>query len=538
MEKRNIITPEEFQKYKDQIELMRFEWTDILVYYAILLGRDHGTKLEEIAKTYQLSENELINECNDMIKGSDIRTVTENEFLEHIPNEYIDIMKEYKEIYDKSKSNNMNIEVFLESEQVGKVITKLDEIYEETTQKIAKIISSSDLSKIPSEMYNDIKWLNKIDFQNTNANIDMKHWKSNYGGSLKGCNLISFDPYKYGYTSLLTQNDFDIQQYSVVMNSYKELNDKNLLEDFYQQNLYRVNSKSEFISNLYFLLENENAKENSDWIFEIVSKDEKASATELVKTWRIMDAEQQEKYKEIFDKIIEKAQKKEEIEETIKNTNIETLESYHDKLIELFTVNNKSFNIMSYMKTVWDVAPKEYKLTHMEEILNKRNMEFKNINELDLPTDSSKPKYVQYDTAYVQYDRNQKLIGTEHYKEILYTYFFKQFTSDLEVPENIFEDILQIYKNIRLEEISCKPEKIWENIGSINQNKYFEKFIKLQDLQNNEEKLRQIWKDTDAKVQMEKFDNFIEFISSEEVNEEKLRQIWINTDAKVQMEKF
>lgn len=43
-------------------------------------------------------------------------------------------------------------------------------------------------------MYNDLKWIRKVNFENTGAKLDLKQfqWDVYITGSIKGCELISF----------------------------------------------------------------------------------------------------------------------------------------------------------------------------------------------------------------------------------------------------------------------------------------------------------------------------------------------------------
>ena len=447
IKERTILTQEKFQEYINQTKID----SDLLEYlYTIILLRDSGLSFTDIANKLfgkEFNENEVIDQLNSIIKGYDIRTITENQFLKYIPSEYRDTIAKFKKIYNTARDNNLEIEEIFQLEQLDSLNEEINEIRDTQIQSIAKTISSCNLSQIPPEMYNDINWLNKIDFQNTNANIDMNQWMktATYGGSFKGCTLISYNPSHYHYHSSLldqkyypTKDDLDMEQYSVVMNGYK--------------------TTDYFPTNLYYLFESEDVKANSDWLFDRLSKDPKASTYELVSAWKLMNDEQQNNYRLIFERIIEKSKLENKVDifqinEAIKKTNFKILELYHNKLIELCTIDNKSFDMKSYISAVWLGSHIEYQRAHLEEIAEQvcnDDGSLKNVELFENIYKFCKPELCEEKFSYFMNKYINKKNNTINNSQCDFVKFLSSFDGNIEMPE---ESLKQIFKLILSSEI-------------------------------------------------------------------------------------
>ena len=183
---KRVLTPAEFEKLTESVNERIYELSSI---YIAILARDAGIDFETICTEFgdQADQTELFLEEINEEYDVDLRNISEEAFLNKIPSRYEETFKQIKEQY-------LNGDVQEVSEADSEAYNLLQKEVDLEEENVARDISNYDLSQIPSYMYNDLKWIRKVNFENTGAKLDLKQfqWDVYITGSIKGCDLISF----------------------------------------------------------------------------------------------------------------------------------------------------------------------------------------------------------------------------------------------------------------------------------------------------------------------------------------------------------
>lgn len=294
-EKREKIQIKEFKKFK---EIINFDEETIIVAYLWLLLKEKGFSWSEFTPNREYSEDEFFSELNQAfpeMDGKKASELTAKEFL----NQYC--IEEFSKVIEKKinqiiseKDSKIKIEL------VEKYFQEIEDIVNETKERIITEVSKKDLSDIPAEEWYDIKDIRGMNFENTGANIDMNNMTSRICNSLKGCNLISFNPdkyYYYGEDDLvrdgrrlihhgIKKDFFDKEQYQTILEGYKT-------------------SKVQFTA--YELLEDYQIQKNTIWLIDrLLNINEEKMNPDNIYTyksiWRIVSPEikSDSKYDKVF----------------------------------------------------------------------------------------------------------------------------------------------------------------------------------------------------------------------------------------------
>ena len=515
--KRNKITPKQFLKYKSVTEFDE----NLIEIYIMILWKDKGKSFDQFAQYMFYDDLEtFLKEIKDEYQ-IDFQNISEEEFLANIPEVYIEQFKAIREQIILMIDNNIELGEIRDSSEMEEWTDTIEEIRKEQIEKIATILSRWDLSEIPSEMLNDIEWVNQVNFENTGANIDMNNWsiRARYAGSFKGCNLISFNQSRYGQeisnrlgrTGMTkyfpADDDLEPEQYQVVINSYRGTT-------YLPSKCYK------------WFEEDEKLLANNTWFIEENIKNPNRNLYRLSDIWEILNDEYKQKYKQIFDLIIQESQKNSEkglVYRALKVTPIELWEEYLPKIEEILTNDKGKIDVTDFLKDVWKGLPKEIQERYFDYFVEKVNNE-EIYTERDclgilyggLNQEQLNERLPDLFKKYINLEDN--IVTSENFWVL--TDILKSVSSDVEYPEEVMTIIFNTYKN---RENACyrnNLKNIWSHVGKENQLKYMQKLISLQkEMGATTNEMAMIWESTNIDIRFEQFQDIIKFLEENELDE-------------------
>ena len=224
--KREIITPEALNEYMAKTYIRE----DLIFLYLLSTEKNKNGSIQAFCDifNYEGSADDLEKE---LLKEANFDSFDMDKILEKIPNEYRESALEMGRKFIELRSNEGKINF-----DMWDLIKDFAEEVEQKSQDFARSLSNHDLSLIPPDMYSKIKYINLINFENTGAKLDFTelNYDQKIIGSLKGCNLLSFDFSKYSsqesediglsYEIKPVLEEFlDIENYQVVIDAYRKM---------------------------------------------------------------------------------------------------------------------------------------------------------------------------------------------------------------------------------------------------------------------------------------------------------------------------
>jgi len=530
---RKIIKPEQFLEYKKIANLDSYV---IMLIYAIILQRDSGMSLEEIARNNDWELDDVIYFLGQMFPEGNFNEISETDFLEAIPQIYRDEIATMKDIPIYGKK----IDELDEIEEYQKIQENIDELEESQINFLVDYLSNSDLSQIPADMWNDISWLDRMNFENTGANLDMKNWDRgvNYSGSFVGCNLISYDHKLYGslkdYKPYPLENELEPKQYQAVLDSYRG-------EESLPLFTYKWFERDSTII------------DNNNWI---IGKVMNKSENYVPDLWNGLSIEQKNKYSVLFDLAMRKAKENpsdiNSLIEMFKTAPIEIWDKYISDVEKIYVDEKNNFKVIDFVKEIWknsleDVQDKYFNY-FFEKIYQLNDGEvIKLFDNLDESLRENKFNFA-IDKYLSSKDYNSLItVGSELYlkyklqdnlidkllsglagNSFSYTDKFEQLWRSIEkdVQDKHIEEIMSGFSDN-----SINMENFWEATNKDVQDKHFEE-IKL--LFSDKDNMVNFWKTTNKDVQDEHFEEIMLGFS----NSTKMEKFWKVTNVEVRAEKY
>lgn len=508
-----IITPEQFLKYKSITE---FD-VDFVEIYAMILWRDKGKSFDQYVQDRVYDNTEILFEQLKDEYEIDFHHITEEEFLSTIHEVYREQFKTIREHILSKINDNIELSEIADSSEMEELIDSIDKIKKEQIESVANILSGCDLSKIPSEMLNDITWTSKINFENTGANIDMNSWHRSacYNGSFKGCNLISFNHFRYraeknsrtweSFKSFPNDDELEPKQYQVVINSYRRYS-------HLPMECYR------------WFEEDENLLANNTWFIDECIKNPKTSGYVLNEIWLLLNDEYKKRYKQIFNLIVKKSQESGDshyVYAALKVAQPELWRENFSKFEKIFADSKGEFDVITFLENVWEEAPKEiqeeyfdYYENHVKDI--RQEKECLKILYGGLNPDLLSNKIPYLFNKYINSKDNK--ISKDNFEAL--SDILIKISPVVEFPEEVVNIIFNAYKNKGNILYRSRFDLIWGHVGKENQLKYMQELIESQ-LQTGVpvHEMSRIWDHINAEVRLEKFKDVTKFLKENESDE-------------------
>lgn len=352
---RKVITPEQFLEYK---KMTNFD-NNIWAIYIVIVQMNSGFSLEQIAKKNGMELNDFLKEIYEVYPNMDFNTITEEQLLSTIPQIYRNEFTSIRKIVAQGASfeeldNSPEFEIF--DNNIESLRVKQEDM-------IADALSNSDLSQIPANMWNDVDWIKKMHFENTGANIDMRNWSysAGYDGSFVGCNLISFDNFKYarGDSSKYYPDDGDLEpkQYQAFLDAYRGIT-------------YLPTSI------IYKWIENDSTiLDNNIWIIDSAMNysNNNNSVYALYDLWSVLNDEQKNRYSAIFDTAFNKIKDDQSNSfdvgyfcSMLGKAPVQIWDKYIDKFEKMFVDSAGNFRTKDFIENIWIYTSNEVREKYFE----------------------------------------------------------------------------------------------------------------------------------------------------------------------------
>ena len=506
-EDRVIITPEQFEEYKKITKCNE----EILYLYSLVLKREAGQSIEEIATELGYTADEIVRQMSASFPYINLYTDTEEDVLNAIPEVYRDTVKSFRE---KALTLPLDSEEWEDAIDESIQTYEIGEIQNEQIDKIAEILSKSNLSQIPAEMWNDVTWTKKMHFENTGANIDMNNWVSftGYGGSFIGCNLISYNITKYSdifdftMKSHPTDEEIEPSQRQVFIDAYRG-------STFYPRLI------------LNWLKKDENLFKNNTWIIDSIINNSENRSYSLDDIWSIVPDKYKIQYKSIFEQAIEKAKQpgKDEFKKTafmLGESPVEIWDEYFSKIEEIYQEHkkNKELGELEYFEAIWHKVPKGVQEKYFDYFWNRyKDSEEKEkyyaslFNGLDKSFGGEKLGLIidQY------IDKNDYSVSSEN--SMALRNFFERITRKFDVPENTLNTLFNAYLNQQNSDFNAYTfGKIWKVFSPEIQEKYLNGIMAAPGYVGSK---KEIWKNTDRDLRLKEFSRIAQFCRENNLKE-------------------
>ena len=491
-EKREKIQKKEFKRFK---EIINFDADIILGGYLVLFLKENGFSFNEINPSWEYSEDEIRKEMNKLFPesyGKNVSDLSTKEFLnKYCPKEFSEVIEsKFNQIIIEKDSNARIMEL------INKYTQEIEDFINKTQEEISQKISEYDLSDIPAEEWYDIKETEMINFENTGANIDMNNMISRICNSLKGCNLISFNPDKYYYYGKdefgwdgihygIKKDFFDKEQYQTILDGYKT-------------------SKKEFTGNDF--LEDYQIQKNNIWLIDrlLDINKENMNPTRIYQyesIWRNLSPEikSDTKYDKVFNFFLENL----EYDMIGISGNIR-LEKNFDIIIQVILNKEKEIPSQFYYR-IWEKLSLGVQDKYFEEILKIGDIE-------KLLSCSDRTVLSKKLDSIIDLTRNSQGIIDER-KLSKYINCAKGIEISDEQLEKIFS-----YNY----EYSFTLKELWENLGKETQRRNISKILKSENIIQED-----LWNATNIEVRKEKYEEILK----EYTNPEDSFTIYLNGKA-------
>lgn len=485
---KRVLTPAEFEKLTENVNERIYELSSI---YIAILARDAGIDFETICTEFgnQADQTDLfLEEINEEF-DVDLRNISEEAFLNKIPSRYEETFKQIKEQY-------LNSDVKEVSEADSEAYNLLQKEVALEEENVARDISNYDLSQIPSEFYNSAKWIRKVNFENTGAKLDLRQFDFNVyiTGSIKGCDLISFKRSAYGKiindgtredTMYIcpTKESLDENQYETVIEGYKD-------------------DKSPYIaSGLYDLLTDPELQKKNEWVFDKVFKSEHID----YEAWKILIPELKDKHPEYFEAIKNSPRiSTYDLSLILPYTSTNLLEENINWLNSIFRKADGTVDMNEYLNRVFQHCNSEFQMNHFDEILGEIKDNDKLIEQLwAYSKEEVKEKKMLKILDAIMPEGNVKDCFT--FSQIIQN-------SPENMPQECLDKVFKLYENEN-SNIRDYMNIFWKSMGKENQEKYLLPFMQKQkDLGIDTYQIYTLWKNTDAEIRYNTFDNILDYV--------------------------
>lgn len=528
---KRIITNEEFLQYKKQIESRD---TDLEQFIFIIFRERYGLSVLEIDRLLQgdfeeemqameeemrqIAEENGI-EYNSQLDKLDIEInedfekenladlpdyedvlsyyeMTEKEFLSQLSENKKEIFKQISEKFPKELPNGIDVSK-IEVEKIFALaendINKLNEVYENEENEICEILSNSDLSQIEPESFFECDFLEKINLEGSGAKLDMQkfNYRSRVKGSIKGCELISYNSNQYGeYDDFIKPESLDKSQYITVI-----------------EDILLRKGNIDYRGEEDFLFESQEIQDQIQWIYDKFLKNDK-NAWACQKVFDLMTPETKAKNKEYVEKILEyRISEKEKygLELIVEHVDKELFDKHFKDILQIYIDNqNQDFDKLI---DLWSKCSSEIQIDKYEEF-------HKIISE---KAGEAREYYLNYLLRYSKEevqellleplieecrdDRNNLVLGKV--RNIL-----ENTKQNVNLPQKYFEEILTLYKENKNPYNRYDFYNIWENIGIDTQKNNL-----ISMLGNvSEYEFRQFWEYTNVEAQKDLYENVVSSI--------------------------
>ena len=493
---RKVLTPAEFEEVKESLSGRIYELSSI---YIAILARDAGISFETINTELgnQPEETEQFLEAVNDEYNVNLRNISEDSFLAKIPKRYQETFKQIKELY-----LNSDVKEVAEADYEAYNLIEKELVLEE--DKIARDVSTYDLSQIPSDMYNDAKWLRKVNFENTGAKLDLKQFQRDVyiTGSIKGCELISFK--REAYREILKEDALvdaitvcppiealDEKQYQTIIDGYKDDNSPHIA------------------NGLYDLLADPELQKKNEWFFDKAFKTDEADYLELSNpdytAWRILIPELKDKHPEYFNAFKNNMRVSSyDLSVILPYTTTKILEENSEWLDDFCKNSEGIVDIEEYLKNVFCHCNSEFQLKHFDEILDKIKDDDKLIKQLwAYSKEDVKEKKMLKVLETIMPDGNVK---------DYFVFFEIMNNSPTNVPQECLDKIFKLYENEN-SNIRNYMDVFWKNIGKENQEKHLIPFMtKQKDLGIDTYQIYTLWENTDLEIRYNTFDTVLDYV--------------------------
>lgn len=473
-EKREKIKIKEFKRFK---EIINFDIENILFAYLYLFLKEKGISTKEILQYFEISENEFLTELKNIFPerdGKNILDLTSQEFL----NQYC--VKEIAEIIEKNLNqmvSEINSNTKLD-ELFQNYYKKIDDIISKIQEEIIQKISEYDLSDIPAEEWYDIKDIRGMNFENTGANIDMNNMTSRICNSLKGCNLISFNPDKYSYYGEdewerngihygIKKDFFDKEQYQTILEGYKTSKFQFTAYEFLED--YQIQKNNIWLIDRLLDINEENMNPNNIYIYNSI--------------WRTLSPEikSDSKYDKVFNFFLDNLEY-----EMIGISGDTRLEKNFDNIIQTIQSKKKVLPSLFYYR-IWEKMPPNIQDKYFDEILKIGDIE-------ELLRCSDKSLLSKKLDRIIDLTRNSQGIIDER-KLSKYFYCAK----GIEISDEQLEKLFSYNYDY-----SSTLKELWGNLGKETQRRNISKILKYENIAQED-----FWDATNIDVRKEKYEEML-----------------------------
>lgn len=386
---RKKLSVEEFQYYKKTLSM------DNLMYvYSFKALLEETNLTVEMYREFSLKEfnidtkefEEMLNAFDEILKpfGIGLTDCSAEQILEQFPEELKSDLLQYKNEsvskYNLSGLSGLTLDEETEKEQ--EIRNKLE--------KIQSRIGTYDLSEIPPQMFCDIKYgLEKIDFENTGAKLDMQNIQGHINGSIKGCDLISYDPKVYRISCKTKYNEewrteeFVRDENHFYVSNIDESQISRVLDYF---NEHRDDLRENDYFFLASFLTKKDVQEGYMWFIENAIEYIKNSY-EFPSVWESLSEELQEKFLSIVEELIEEKGKTDInrnpiLERILNKTHINIIKKLERSLEQLYTQEDEKFDFKNYSRYIWRILPAQYQNENLFAILEKNDGNIYDLKEL------------------------------------------------------------------------------------------------------------------------------------------------------------
>lgn len=487
---KRVLTLAEFEKIKESLSERIYELSSI---YISILARDAGISFETINTEFgnQPEETEqFLEEINEEY-SVDLRNISEEAFITRIPTHYQETFRKIKEQYLNSDVKEVG-EADFEAYNLLKKEVSLEQ------DKVASNLSTYDLSQIPSYMYNDLKWIRKVNFENTGAKLDLKQfqWDVYITGSIKGCELISF---KSGaYREILKKGTFDD---SIKLCPPKEALDEEQYETVIEG--YKDDTNPYSINELYELLVDPELQRKNEWVFDKMFKVDYTAELRYpnYSAWRILIPELKDKHPEYFEAFKDSFMVS--LSLILPYTTTRILEENREWLTDYCRNANGKIDMNRYLEDVFNYCNSEFQMNHFDELVGQIKKDNELIRLWQVSKEEVKEKKMLKVLDIIMPDGNVKDSFT--FSQIL------QY-SPMNMPQECLDKIFRLYENEK-SNIRNYIDIFWRNIGKENQEKYLIPFIQKQKkLGVDTYKIYTLWKNTDTEIKYNTFDTILDYV--------------------------
>ncbi len=348
---RRIISPEEFSERKNGIEKVK----KLIIPYIIICLKEKGNSLEDIASLFEVSADEILQdrELNEIIN---VQSGTREDLDKLIPEEIRPVFTEIIEL-------PIDGQPLFENEKFKEITQKISDYLKNQSMEFIEELSESDLSQIPPEMYRRLPQLEYLRFEGTGARLDFSQfdYSDTVTGSLKGCELISFNPTHYNRersvdndafkSSTIDADCLDESQYQVVLDGYRY--------------------GSYIPVEIFFLFELPEIQENNDWFFEEMLTDEEVSEYKIKEIWKVLTPENQAKRKYLLERIIDRSSRFDDISllNMLSNTDGSLIDEYEFQIRNIYKTEDGRVSLKDFLKKAFKYYPPVVQVSKFDTII-------------------------------------------------------------------------------------------------------------------------------------------------------------------------